>query len=607
MRVQLFIISSIPLLLIACSTPVVHDRVPGHLNPASTTQIIPGNIPSPVLNNLPPPVNSAAQTNKAETYSVVVNNIQARDLLFALARDAKINVDIHPGISGTLSLNAIDQTLPQLLQRIARQVDIRFEFDGDNISVMPDSPFLRHYTVDYVNMARNVSGTISTNTQISTAGNMPGAATGGSAGNISNTRIDNSAKNIFWESLEKNIKDILRETDKTLPEGSSETVIEQTDSRNSTGPQPQPPNNPRTHRPAANTVQQTSPVPSSSQTAANSTIRRNTFREAAAVILNAESGVITVRATQRQHEKIQEFIDRVVHAARRQVMIETTIVEVELSDGFKQGIDWNRFRADDSGFSITRPANGSVADSANTAFSLILRQLNKPLNLVAAVNLLESFGTTKVLSSPRLSVLNNQTALLKVVESIVYFNVKSDTTTSANVGTTTAVTTTPQSVSVGLVMAVTPQISESGTVIINIRPTISSVSDWKEDPNPSNKAAGVQNLVPQIRTREVESVMRVTSGDIAVLGGLMEDGISYNTGRIPLLGQIPLAGELLTKRDNSSRKSELVIFLRPVVIKEASLEGDYRSLKDRLPGPGMFSPGFSAHSITGLPEASRHP
>ena len=288
-------------------------------------------------------------------------------------------------------------------------------------------------------------------------------------------------------------------------------------------------------------------------------------------------------------------------------MIETTIVEVELSDGFKQGIDWSRFRADDSGFSITRPANGSVADSANTAFSLILRQLNKPLNLVAAVNLLESFGTTKVLSSPRLSVLNNQTALLKVVESIVYFNVKSDTTTSANVGTTTAVTTTPQSVSVGLVMAVTPQISESGTVIINIRPTISSVSDWKEDPNPSNKAAGVQNLVPQIRTREVESVMRVTSGDIAVLGGLMEDGISYNTGRIPLLGQIPLAGELLTKRDNSSRKSELVIFLRPVVIKEASLEGDYRSLKDRLPGPEMFSPGFSAHSITGLPEASKHP
>ena len=330
-------------------------------------------------------------------------------------------------------------------------------------------------------------------------------------------------------------------------------------------------------------------------------MRRNTFREAAAVIMNAEGGIITVRATQRQHDKIQEFIDRVTHAARRQVLIEATIVEVELSDGYKQGIDWSRFRADDSGFSVTRPVGASVADTANSAFNLLVRQFDKPLNLIAAVDLLQSFGTTKVLSSPRLSVLNNQTALLKVVENIVYFNVKSDTTTSANVGTTTAVTTTPQSVSVGLVMAVTPQISETREVILNVRPTISSVSDWKEDPNPSNKAAGVQNFVPQIRTREIESVMRVASGDIAVLGGLMEDRIDYNTGRLPLLGQLPIAGELVTKRDNSARKSELVIFLRPMVISEARLEGDYAGLRAFLPGEGFFSQPNEAQPFNVLP------
>ncbi|HRE16955.1 MAG TPA: type II and III secretion system protein, partial [Rhodocyclaceae bacterium] len=156
-------------------------------------------------------------------------------------------------------------------------------------------------------------------------------------------------------------------------------------------------------------------------------------------------------------------------------------------------------------------------------------------------------------------------------------------------GTTTAVTTTPQSVSVGLVMTVTPQISENDTVILNVRPTISSISALKEDPNPSIPA-GIKNLVPQIRTREIESVMRVSSGDIAVLGGLMEDAVDYKTGRVPVLGQIPLAGELLTKRDNSARKTELVIFLRPVVIKDASLNGDFAGMKDLLPDRSFFNP-----------------
>jgi general secretion pathway protein D len=455
---------------------------------------------------------------------------------------------------------------------------------------MPDTPFLKHYKVDYVNMARHVSGAVSTNTQIATGSASGGAASsaGGGSGSVSNTRIENTSKNSFWESLEKNIKDILRETDKALPEGSSETQVEQANTQSSTGLPAAPASGKgKAAQAIAGLLQNSNSLEASSQSNGNSLVRRNTFREAAAVIIHPESGVVTVRATQRQHERIQEFVDRVVNAARRQVMIEATIVEVELSDGYKQGIDWSRFRADNSGFSVTRPANGSVTDSANSAFNLVLNKFSSPLNLVGAVSILQSFGTAKVLSSPRLSMLNNQTALLKVVENIVYFSVKSDTTTSATTGTTTAVTTTPQSVSVGLVMSVTAQISDTQNVILNVRPSISSVSDWKQDPNPSNKVA---NFVPQIRTREIESVMRVASGDIAVLGGLMEDSIDYHTGRIPLLGQIPLAGELLTKRDNASRKSELVIFLRPVVVHEASLNGDYAHLRQQLPGQTFFEP-----------------
>lgn len=576
------------LLLAACAAPTPREPLKSHISTETTAaQVSTNDIPAPVQETLALP--KPRNTPKTETYSVVVNNVQVRDLLFALSRDAKVNVDIHPGISGLVSLNAINQTLPQLLSRISKQVDMRFEMDGPNLTVMPDSPFLKHYKVDYVNMSRNVTGTVSANTQIATGvpGGTGGNAGSGSSGNTSKTEITNTSKNIFWESLEKNIKDILHETDKTFPEGSSETVTEQSNSQSATGAAALPPGGgARAALNIANALQGNPAPGSASQAVGNTVVRRSTFREAASVIINPESGTVTVRATQRQHDRIQEFVDRVTNAARRQVLIEATIVEVELGDGYQQGIEWSRFRADGSGFSITPASISTNVGSIVQPFKLAYKATN-PLNLIAAVNLLESFGTAKVLSSPRLSVMNNQTALLKVVENFVYFNVKADTTTTANVAQNTTVTTTPQSVSVGLVMTVTPQISSDDAVILNVRPSISSVSELKRDPNPVIPA-DIPNYVPQIRTREIESIMRVNSGEIAVLGGLMTDGIDWKTGRVPVLGQIPLVGEAFNTRNNAGKKSELVIFLRPVVIKDASLNGDYSSYRSQLPGQRFF-------------------
>ncbi len=581
MKTGFFSATLLFLLLAACTAPSPREPLKGHISSEATPATSIGNIPAPVQQTLALPKPRA--TPKAETYSVVVNNVQVRDLLFALARDAKVNVDIHPGITGTVTLNAIDQTLPQLLTRISKQVDMRFEMDGPNLSVMPDSPFLKHYKVDYVNMSRNVTSTVSTNTQIATG--TQSAASGGASGsggntggNISNTRIENTSKNQFWESLEKNIKDLLRETDKILPEGSSETIVEESNTQKATGSAALPQGTgPRALQAIANALQSNPSPALSSQAIGNSVVRRNTFREAASVIMNAESGVITVRATQRQHDKIQEFLDRVSNAARRQVLIEATIVEVTLKDGYEQGIDWTALSSGGIVKVLSRQPNGP----ANLSY-------DKGNNPSALINLLETFGTTKVLSSPRLSVLNNQTALLKVVENIVYFNVKSEIsgTTVAGVTPPKAFTTTPQTVSVGLVLSVTPQVSDNDSVTLNVRPTITSIGAMVPDPNPD---LIISNLVPQIRVREIESVMRVNSGNIAILGGLMEDKINYQNQRIPIIGQIPIAGELVNSRNNLSQKSELVIFLRPVVIKDASLEGDYAAIRSLLPGDSFFN------------------
>ena len=538
---------------------------------------------------------------KAESYSVSVRNIAVQDLLFALARDAKINVDIHPGINGIVTINAIDQTLQQILTRIAKQVDMRWELDGPNLVVMQDSPFLRNYKVDYVNMSRDVSGTVSINTQIaSTSTSASGGAASSGGGNNSSTSVKSSAQNNFWQSLEKNLKDILRESDKILPEGSSETVIERSDQQATTGTGVA--GGASSSRAGNQTTSlAASPNPASLQQQGTTVVKRTTFREAASIIVNPEAGVVVVRATARQHEKVQEYLDLVLMNARRQVIIEATIAEVNLSDRYQQGINWQSLRslrpgAPQAGFSIAQNQTGlPVPDpfaaaagsfTAPTPFSFLLNYVAPGMGISSTLSLLETFGKVKVLSSPKISVLNNQTAMLKVVNNVVYFLIKNDSTTTTT-GTTNNFTSTPQSVSVGLVMSVTPQISENGSILLNVRPTISSLQGaGKTDPTPG---LAVPNVVPEIQTREMESMLRLSDGEVAVMGGLMEDRVNYTSNEIPGLGGLPGIGNFFRNRDDTSTKTELVIFLKPTIIRDPSINGDYRSFANQLPGKEFFA------------------
>ena len=148
----------------------------------------------------------------------------------------------------------------------------------------------------------------------------------------------NTARNRFWDTLVQNIKDILKETDKTLPEGSSETVVQQADTQSTTGTGAPAGAAPR----GATAGIAASPAPATVQTAGSTMIRRTTFREAASVIANSETGLLSIRATSRQHEKIQEFLDQVLTNAKRQVLIEATVVEVLLNSNYQPGIDWSR-------------------------------------------------------------------------------------------------------------------------------------------------------------------------------------------------------------------------------------------------------------------------
>jgi general secretion pathway protein D len=274
------------------------------------------------------------------------------------------------------------------------------------------------------------------------------------------------------------------------------------------------------------------------------------------------------------------------------VLIEATIAEVKLSDGYQQGIEWNRLSLSGLGFQLAQRATGGISGPASGLLKLGYTNPDSPLgNISGTLSLLQSFGTVKVLSSPTLSVMNNQTATLKVAENEIYFTIKADTTNSSSGLSQTTYTSTPNSISVGFIMNVTPQISATGEVTINIRPTITRITGYVNDPNPDLARAGVINAVPRIQTREMESIIKVASGQIAVMGGLMQEEISQNTDTVPGLSAIPILGNLFQNRKDAGNKSELVIFLRPIVIKDAHVMGDYAAYRQHLPTGAFFEKG----------------
>jgi general secretion pathway protein D len=581
-------------LLSACATHTLPNS-PSHISEVPRPA---GAIPEPVRQSaaLPAPKPSA----KVETYSVTVHKVPVESLLFALARDAGLNVDIHPGIEGTVTLNALDQTLPQLLNRIQRQVDMRYEINGSTLTVLPDTPEWRNYKVDYVNIARSTSSSVNIATQISTTGGgnnnssaanpVAGAGTtappgaiqapsnngaNGNGSNNSTTVVNNRSDNNFWYSLEKNIRDMLRASN--LSDNPVDPLAAMQASAAAPAVQPN----------VLGTPQQ-APAGFDANTAGQS--RANA--KGSSVIVNAEGGLIAVRATGRQHEKIREFLDIVLGAAKRQVLIEATVIEVRLGDQYQQGINWSSLSG--GGLKLTQGqinAPALVSPNASVNPGVFLLNYANPTsrlgNIASTIQLLESFGKVKVLSSPKISVLNNQTALLKVVDNNVFFSIKVTPAVLGQNGTPISQATYEshlETVPVGFVMSVTPQISDSDEVTLNVRPTITRIVGYVQDPNPALAAGNVVSKVPVIQARELESLMKVSSGQIAVMGGLMQDSVDNARDGLPGLGSLPMVGNLFSSRNENSTKTELVIFMRPVVVKDASINGDYKEYRYMLPG-----------------------
>jgi general secretion pathway protein D len=550
----------------------------GHINAeqfppkAANEKILP---PVTVSEFVPPPKPQA----KVPTYSVVVQEVPIKELLFALSRDTKQNIDVHPGIQGLVTLNAIDETLPAILERIAQQTNLRYRTEGRTIIVVPDTPYFKTYRINYVNMSRDTASSVGVSGEISGSsvggGGQSQSGGGQGTGGASSTKVDTKSNNNFWEVLRHNLESIL---------AASKALTQSADQRAE-----------RAEAELAAREERIAQAEAVSRAGANAASLFSTaFGQSPSVpsdtkneiVVNSITGTVTVLGNEKQHVLIQQYLDSVSSASQRQVLIEATIVEVRLSNNYQAGVDWSRIATSiGQGANFTQALTGGLPTSG-----LTIGYTNPDSsvgNVSATVRLLEQFGNTRVLSSPKLMALNNQTALLKVVDNVVYFNVESQTNTNQTTSTTTF-NTTAKTVPVGLVMSVLPQITDSGTVNLTVRPTISRVLRFVNDPNPAlaNPCGipvpvggctipSIKSPVPEVQVREMESVLQAGSGQTIILGGLMQDDVRRDRDAVPGLGRLPSpASDVFSFRDEAVSKTELVIFLKPTVISNPSLDSD---------------------------------
>ena len=453
-----------------------------------------------------------------------MEGVPVRELLFALARDAGIDMDIDSGIEERVTMNAVDEPLPRLIERISRQAGVLVEIENGALVARRDGPVLRTYPIDYVPLARETETVNEVGIGVGGGIEAPGGEENGSTANVKGR-----AEHRFWDALVESVQGVLGEA----PDG------------------------------------------------------------VASVFAHRETSLIAVRASAAGHREVALLLDRVLASARRQVLIETIIVEIELDDRFRAGVDFSRVFGD-----VEIESNLLGGNLGASPFA----RLSIP-DLSLTVRLLGEFGDVRVLSTPLVMVLNNQTAIVKIAENRAFFTSEVRTETSDKL-VERNVRTKLHTVPVGLILLVTPSVSADDEVILKIRPTVTRESGFVVDPNPALAATdeedGVVSRIPEIAVREIESVLRLRSGEVAVLGGLMQEEAREDTTGVPLLSRLPGIGAAFRYRDRNRNKTELIVFLRPTVVREPALAGDLgRYRRWWPPEGGPFVPDRGAGRLDG--------
>lgn len=494
---------------------------------STSTNELPANVADALLPQSAINLPSGTVEKIEPRFDIAVKRAYARSFFMSLVKDTPYNMVVHPGVEGKITLNLNDVTIPEVMDMVYSIYGYEYERTKNGFIVHPNKIQSRIYTVNYLNVTR--SGQSATRVS-SGQPSERGSSSSSDSTNESSSQSVLAASNINTESTADFWSEI---------KASVGTVIGTGDGKS--------------------------------------------------VVISPQAGLIIVRAYPSELRKVEEFLVAAEIIMQRQVILEAKIIEVELKDGYQQGINWaslsdsgNTLIGQTGGGSILGSAEGVSGIAGNTgnldpanfnqlagntvsAFGGMFSLAVNTGNFTAFFEFLETQGNMQVLSSPRVSTVNNQKAVIKVGTDEFFVTDVSTTTTSGVTTTTTPdVTLTP--FFSGISLDVTPQIDKEGSIILHIHPTISEVVDQQK-----NITVGDQTMALPLafsKIRESDSIVHAKNGQIVVIGGLMTNKLVREESGVPILSSIPILGELFKHTSEQEVKSELVILLKPIVIDQ---------------------------------------
>ncbi|MCB9979154.1 MAG: type II and III secretion system family protein [Rhodospirillales bacterium] len=527
--------------------------------------------------------------------SLSVNQtVPIRDVLFELAEQAGYDIELDPRIKGSIIFTAKERPFDLVVQRIADIAGLRFKFENDILRVELDKPYNVNYKIDYLNYIRRNKGAIRNDIAVVSG---KGANTG------SDYEASTESEADFWGELEHNLAQILGTGDEsgalktkkdpriTAAEGNP-APVEPVVTQGQTESGPSSDVNVQVQPPEAVLRVESLPLDDEDDQGA----RQQQQQEGQAKFsINKQAGIVSVYGTDRQHREIDKYLKDLHRSVTSQVLIEAKVLEVGLTDEFAAGIDWSALEIPGGettlGFTIAgatkRPSpEPSIDPAAN------FRIAYSGNDLSAVVDAISRFGTVRALASPRLTVLNNQSAVLNVATNQVYFEISINTTTDNGV-TTTDIDSDIRNVPEGILINVQPSVDlDTRTVSLSVRPTVTRITEFVNDPAVAFAVAqagvgsDISSPVPVVNVQEMDSVVRMHSGEAIVMGGLMQDRTISQQNGVPVLSEIPMVGSMFRTQGDNIQKSELIIFLRATII---DADGDTVSPADKETYRGFAS------------------
>jgi general secretion pathway protein D len=520
----------------------------------------------------------AENTRSMPLVSISVNQtVPLRDVLFELAEQADYDIELDPRIRGSIIFTARERPFDQVVARISDIAGLRYKFKDDYLRVELDTPYNKLYKADFLSYIRTSSGGIRNDVNVVSG---DGADTG------SNFEATSQSEANFWAELDANLTQI-------LGGGTTSSLMTSRDPRISVADQnpdvravsPTGDDSINVQPPDAVLNVDSLPVDDYDTGSSNSSNNSGENPYAPTFTLNRQAGLINVYATERLHKEVREYLNILKQSVSAQVLIEAKILEVTLNDQFETGIDWRfldlgngvvNFFDDGSLIGVLDPTTiplpvaGQVF-SGGTNFAAGYRGGE----FEALIQALQGFGTVKGLASPRMTVLNNQPAVLNVATNQVFFEIDIDRTEGTDgAGDTTDIDSDIRNVPEGVLVNVQPSINlDEGTVSLAVRPTITRVVGVENDPaiqfvtaSADPPITGVVSEIPELNVQEIDTVINLRSGQAAVLGGLLQDRITNTEEGVPILSEIPLAGGLFKDHSDLVSKTELVIFLKATIL-----------------------------------------